>query len=103
MWSFSDSANFFQCRFFPASSLVSLFPETPVSVENWSRRCLRGLLSTDGSTDVASERLGAGETELLEEGDLGDLLLISVRRATLKVSDGIYLLMLMLNCTQRML
>ncbi len=28
-------------------------------------------LSTNWSTDVASERLGAGETELLEEGDLG--------------------------------
>ncbi len=29
------------------------------------------LLSTNWSTDVASERLGAGKTELLEEGDLG--------------------------------
>ncbi len=37
------------------------------------RRCLWGLLSTNGSTDVASERFGAGETKLseLEEGDLG--------------------------------
>ena len=33
-------------------------------------KMLWGLLSTNGSTDVASERFGAGETKLLEEGDL---------------------------------